>query len=114
MTTIKDFSDAIKQERQRLGNQRRSQAWDDFPNAARLAAVNSMQLLRHSETHYQLKHRAGWMIDLYPGNQRIYNPVRKDRPRGPFIKVNRGVNWTLTDIVIALVRGLGEGTANAE
>jgi len=79
---------------------RRDQAADDFAVARQLAMKYGHSLVRRTNIHYQLsKTDKGWLVNLYPGNQRIY--ADKKRPRAPFIRVVHP--WTLLTLVESLL-----------
>ena len=91
-----DLFREMKRERRRQGMLRRKDAGFDFPRAAALARRNGLRLICHNETHYQL--RGGeWLINLYPGNQRILADRQKDR--APYLDLPDP--WTLVDAVEA-------------
>lgn len=71
----------------------------DFKEAAILAAQHGMTLTRHNDgVQYNLSTSA-WVIQLYPGNLRIYSPKKK---RGPYLDL-AGKCWNLVAAVKAAV-----------
>ena len=55
-----------------------------------------MVLRQNNHQHYQLfPVDKTWLINIYPGNQRLYHDVKK---RGPFLEL-RGQVWALIDVV---------------
>lgn len=71
----------------------------DYKEAAILAAQHGMTLTRHNGgVQYNLSTSA-WVIQLYPGNQRIYTPKKK---RGPYLDL-AGKCWNLVAAVKAAI-----------
>ena len=104
MSDIGDTFKALRQEDKRDRADNRDAAAKTLSEASKLAAENGMILVRNTEAHYQVKHkRDGWILDVYPGNQRLYAPVRPGHPRAPYITMPYDRCWTLTDVVAALV-----------
>lgn len=77
-----------------------TQAASQFGQAQRDAARAGLVLIRRSQAHYQLRAPEGWLINIYPGNGRLY-PDKK-RPKPPFLRVPP--IWTLADVVAAAVK----------
>lgn len=99
MSEIGELYAHMKKERQQQGETRREDAASNYAEAARAAKDRGMRLIRHTDAHYQLRHwRKNWLLDLYPGNQRIYRPNRE--PRAPFLEFEE--EWTLLDVVFAM------------
>ena len=72
----------------------------EYGSAAAFANENNMSLGRVSDSHYQLWGPDGcWLINMYPGNHRIYSPKHL---LAPYLFVERG-NWTLTDVIRAAI-----------
>lgn len=95
-----DIYKALREEEWREKESNRKQAGNDFERARDKARASGFDLVRHTEQHYQI--RKGWILDLYPGNQRIYsNP--KAHPRAPRIKTPVGRCWGLMDIVTDII-----------
>jgi len=88
---------AMKEERKALGTARRSAAKSGYPAAARMAAQHGLTLLRRTSVHYQLVWPNGGVLDIYPGNKRLYR--QKGKTRAPFLKVKP--DWILFDVVSA-------------
>lgn len=80
---------------------RRLDATQQFDRARQLAANHMMTLLRHDESHYQLRHPTGWILNIYPGNRRLYHDANN---RGPYIKTDS--NWTLIGVVQAAIEAM--------
>lgn len=98
MSDMGEVFKALKQHRQQHGFNRRLQATLDYEQASGAAAQFNMQLIRHTETHYSLRHNKGWIINLYPGNQRIFRD-QNNKVHSPYLKLPN--NWTLLDVVEA-------------
>lgn len=100
-----------KGQRKARGECLRTCAISDFGEACAYSADHDMMLYRRTEVHYQLRHLTnGWILDIYPGNQRLYRPNRK--PRAPFLtlKLDDDVEtWTLMDVVKAAAQHNGLG-----
>jgi len=82
-------------------HQRMEKADSDFDSAKWLAKDNGMILIQRSAYHFQLRWlKQGWLLNLYPTNQRLY----WDRShQGPFLKMPETRDWTLFDIVSAAI-----------
>jgi len=93
---------AIDAARKKLGKARRSAAGTGYPAVARRASHHGLTLLRHSSVHYQLAWPDGGVLDIYPGNKRLYRA--KGRKRAPFLKVPQ--DWILFDVVDAAINDL--------
>lgn len=95
----------LKAERQEQGEDRRALGELLFDPAQVLAKANGLALRRCTGVHYQLfpegkrASAAHWLINLYPGNQRVYSPPER---RGPYLNLKRP--WTLLDAVQAAIR----------
>jgi hypothetical protein len=87
-----DFS-ARKAARILSKQNRRAKAAADFPEAQRRAAAISLTLKRHTDVHYQLC-GPGWIINVYPGKQRIWGPKTD---KSPYLKLP--ADWGLLDVV---------------
>lgn len=88
----------LRQARQAEADARRSRALVVFQEIGPRLVGTGLTLIRHTQSHYQIRHRSGWILDLYPGNQRIYrNPTRV---RSPHLKLPRP--WSLGDVIDAL------------
>jgi hypothetical protein len=82
---------------------RRGAAGTDFGAAQRLAARHGLILKRRSESHYQLCRKSRqWLLNIYPGNCRLYYDRNKQKP--PFLTIDSP--WTLLGVVEAMVRQL--------
>lgn len=93
-----------REERIRLGQERRRKAKEEFPNASSFASSNGL-ILQTSGTEgirYRLCYKNLWFMDVYPGNQRIYSPDLKKK--GPFLSLP--VEWGLMDIVKAAIESI--------
>lgn len=98
MSEIGDTFKALRQDRQGRGLERRSLASSDFEEAEKLARSLGFNLLRRSDTHYQIEPVSrAWLINLYPGNGRIM----RDRGRGPAPFLRVPAPWSLLDVVEA-------------
>lgn len=98
MSDMGDVFKALKQHRRQHGFNRRLQAGLDFQQASSAAAQFNMRLIQHTETHYSLRHTKGWIINLYPGNQRIFRD-QNNKVHSPYLKLPN--DWTLLDVVEA-------------
>lgn len=101
--STEDYSifDEMKAERQLEKSDRRVSARQQFISAKDLAAAHHLILHRCSDVHYQLMptHRR-WLINVYPGNQRLYSD--KSKP-GPYLKSKLPIPWDLLDVVKSAV-----------
>ena len=107
MSDIGDTYKALREEDKRDREQNRQQATHDFTAAVELANQHGMGLIRRSDTHYQINHIDGWLLNLYPGNQRLYGD-RNRRVKAPSVDLHIAAEemrcWTLLDVVHSLVR----------
>lgn len=88
---------ALHQIEQQEAEQRRNVSNECFIEARRLAMRAGLTLVRHTETHYALESPMGWLINIYPGNRRLY--ADRNRKKSPFLKLID--DWTLIDVVKA-------------
>lgn len=96
---IKDFHKMAKLENQKESRSRRFEASYTFEQAQHLANEHGLVFKQMSDTHYQLRKPYGWILNLYPGNQRLY----WDRNFPNYhININKTL-WTLLDVVEAIV-----------
>ena len=92
------YWDGLRDARSKSARGRRQRAARDFQGAKIIAGAEGMDLRRCSEFHYQLSHpRGGWLLNLYPGNQRVCGD--RKRPRPPYLNLPRP--WTLLGAVMA-------------
>lgn len=81
---------------------RREAATAEFPVALALAKANGLSLRRCNDSHYQLAFGRQWLINIYPGNARLWHdPHRK----GPFLRVEE---WSLVNVVRAAIERLND------
>ncbi len=82
---------------------RRLAASDDFRAAFLLAEHNGLQLVRHTETHYQLMPPGkAWLLNIFPGNCRLHHD--RNRPKKPpFLRGFEGRKWTLLEVVEEII-----------
>lgn len=103
MSDIGDTYRAMRELAQADAAQSRQVAGDDFPLARDIAAVHGMELRRHSDQHYSLR-SATWILNLYPGNGRVYSDPNKP---GPLLRLQ--FDWTLVDAVKRAVQVIENG-----
>jgi hypothetical protein len=102
MSKVIDGYRALDELRKRDGKRRRKRADVDFDEAAAYARDHVMILKDCGDgVHYQLYGASGWLLDIYPGNQRLYQPRRP--PRAPYLRIDVEDEWTLMDVVKAAV-----------
>lgn len=80
---------------------RRARATLEFFEARDFCIDRGMDLRKNSDTHYSL-FGDGWLLDIYPGNQRLYRPENRE-PRAPFLELPN--EWGLLDVVKAATKG---------
>jgi hypothetical protein len=112
---MSDFDEtfrALRQVRSRDAIDRRQQADRDFGEAQRLAQQSGLFLRKCSPTQYQLSvwnvPATGWLINIYPGNRRIYADPK--RPRAPYLRLPDG--WGLIDVVRVAVEAVAQADRN--
>lgn len=98
MSDDADLWRAVRDTKATESETRRRQAREDFPAAYRLAAAHGLTLLIHTHAHYQLIHPDGWVLNIYPGNQRLNHDANR---KGPFVRVKG--EWTLISVVEAVI-----------
>jgi hypothetical protein len=98
---IGDYFKAIKEEVRRDRQENRSDAMQAFFAAKKLASANGLELRRVSDVHYHLRKPGCWLINFYPGNQRIYHD--KNLPKPPFLRFAPGDAITLEKMVNAAI-----------
>ncbi|HUU98203.1 MAG TPA: hypothetical protein VM487_20925 [Phycisphaerae bacterium] len=102
MSDIGDMWKEVKRERQANGRRRAAQAEVDFDAAATLARQHGWALIKFGD-QYNLGGPNGELFQLYPSNQRIYQPPGKKGRNGKFLRFD-GDEWDLAGIVDAAVR----------
>ena len=85
--------------------ERRNLNADLFLKAEFKAAQAGFLLRRHSNIHYSITNKNSnqenrWIMNLYPGNLRIYSDVNCPK-KAPFLKLP--LMWNLIDVVDALI-----------
>lgn len=101
VSDIGEVYKALEEERRIAGERRAVMAHADFAAAQRLASANGMKLISHGD-QYNLAHEtAGWLVQLYPSNQRIYRPKGR-KPYSPHITLDQS-GWTLMSVVEAFI-----------
>lgn len=89
-----------RKSRQKASSQKKREriekAEKHFPEARNIAAKAGLELLRHDEHHYSLRHPDGRILNIYPGVQIL----KADEKRGPapFLCVRRN-RWNLIHVV---------------
>lgn len=98
---------AFNAERQRERAERRRNECGAYASARSVAESLGMRLVQRSDVHYQLSpgvdmamHGGAWLLNLYPGNQRLYHDRSKSRP--PYLDLPD--TWTLIDVVRAMAK----------
>ena len=79
---------------------RRARSAKLFSEAAELAEKNGMHLRQVNRHQYQLIWDAGGLVNIYPGNCRLY--LDKKRPPTPYLNIRD--EWDLMDVVRAAIR----------
>ena len=93
---------AMKKERQQTSSTRRDRATSEYTKAWVAAEAGGFRLCKNSETHYTLKKKAGWSLQVYPGNQRIYRQPGSGAPHPDLPQ-----QWGLIDVVRAALEADG-------
>ena len=103
MSEIAENYAAMKELRKRDGERRRNRADADCAEAEAYARDHGLLLKYCGDAHFQLYGPIGngWLLDIYPGNQRLYRPNRL--PRAPYLRIDVEDEWTLMDVVRAAV-----------
>lgn len=96
-----------KLRRQELGRERRELTMAEFGPARKLAIKSGLILRRHSEHRYTLMKRHSWLLNLFPGPQRIQSD--KNRPKQLWIEYEKVEGrWSLLSIVLAAIEAEGK------
>lgn len=103
MSEIGDVYKAIKEVDRQDRESNREAALSQFELAQELAERHGMIFVQRTESHYQLS-RDGWLINVYPGNRRIY--ADRNKVRAPYLSVPD--EWNLMDVIEAAVKAIGE------
>lgn len=92
----------LRAERAKEGEKRRQSALQGYKEAAALANQVGWIFKCHSEIHYSLRkpQENSWLLNIYPGNRRLY--YDRNKPRGPRLKLKD--NWKLVDVVLAAIQ----------
>ncbi len=72
-----------------------------FDAARILAEQYGMTLTAMTGTHYQLRHRSGWIVNLYPSSQKIYVDPHHDN--APYIEDYLPDSWDVLMLVSIMV-----------
>ena len=89
----------LQQDRIQEGAARREAGKEHFAAAHQLAAQAGLVLAQHTDVHYGLQSPSGWLLNVYPGNRRLYHD--RQRPKPPFLKLKP--DWNLLDVVRAAI-----------
>lgn len=109
--TIYDVYKAMKSENAEAGRHRVRIAEADFKAVSGLASNNGLVLMRHEPGHYSLRSLKGWILNIYPGNQRLYRDSKR-AIKAPFLRLSETDDWSLRDVVSAAIVSL-HGRNNA-
>lgn len=90
----------MKEARREEAEESRSTAAAQFKKAQQVARKYGLELRQCSTVHYQLTSPKGWLMNIYPGNCRLYGD-RNKKVKAPFVKVT---DWTLVGVVEAFGR----------
>jgi hypothetical protein len=101
MSDIADAYRAMDEDNSRRKHKRTEVARLEYQEASQLASMHGMKL-KDCGGQYNLQHQTGWLIQLYPSNQRIYRPIKR-KPGAPRIELPANRDWTLLDVVKAFV-----------
>lgn len=90
---------------QDIKDQKRTQALRDFAQASTLAAQHHLRFSRTNDVQYQLKGKwlcgTPWLINVYPGNCRLYHDPQKI---APFLKVSS--DWGLLNVIQSAIKAI--------
>lgn len=102
---IEDY-DKHKEEMQRQAHGRKGKSERQFEEAVEWARKFDLELVKCNDAQYNLwGPNRTWLIQIYPGNSRLYSPPSK---RGPYLHGFKGRKWVLMDVVIAAVEEVCE------
>ena len=91
---------SLKSRRKESAADHKDASTECYREAMRLADDHGMILRRLTQTHYHLRSvRDGWLLNIYPGDQRLGRDVHL--PQCPTLNVPQ--NWTVLDVVKAAV-----------
>jgi len=100
----------LQKERQQERAEARLVSDENFASASQLATQSGMILVRHTDVHYQLQSQSGWLLNIYPGNRRLYHD--RNKPKPPYLNIPP--NWTLIDVVHAAIAASNNTDSFAE
>jgi hypothetical protein len=99
-----DSYEALDKIRVDDGRRRRTGADDEFVDIRSMASSAGLTLKRCSDAHYQLRKGRLWLLNLYPGNQRIVRD--KSWPCvAPQLDLGDD-DWDLKAVVLAVVKAM--------
>jgi hypothetical protein len=98
MSDVTDTYRAIKELAKQDKQDRLVLAEQDFPYAAS-KCIDGLSLVKCSNVHFQLKCKAGWIVNVYPSKQRLLGD--RNRVSAPFLQMPGDRDWTLIDVVNA-------------
>jgi len=92
----------IAEIRKQRSRRNRKRAASMFAETQVLASTYNIGLTQRTDAHYQLT-CDGWLLDIYPGNQRIYRPPPggSHPNKAPHLVLPDERDWSLRDVVIA-------------
>ena len=103
MSDVADGYRALEEFRKERGREKTQAALREFDEAKRLAFSRGLSLKKCNESHYQLRCQNKWLINLFPGNGRIY--ADKKVGKAPFLEFEE--DWTLLSAVKAAADAIG-------
>lgn len=95
----------LKKHRKQAKLRRRRRADEEYFDASQLADDYGMDLVQCSDTHYQLIGLTDWILNIYPGTQRLYNDPNHGKP--PYLLTLMPDTWGLEDVVRAVIKAEG-------
>ncbi len=101
--SIGSYFGDIREVRQQEGRTRREIALAEFEVSRAALFAERVTLRMHDETHYSMHHPDGWLLNVYPGNCRIF--ADRNKARAPYLKL-AGKKWGLPDVVAAVISAL--------
>lgn len=90
----------MREHKKKMGYKQRMHASYEFEGAKAYAEHHGFKLVMHTESHYQLIAPGRWLLNIYPGNCRLYDD-RNQNERAPYIHIK--APWTLQQVVESAV-----------
>jgi hypothetical protein len=89
------------------GHKLKMKARKEYNAVAEYATANGMQLTKSSDELYRLQGGDGWIVEIYPGAQRLYRTFGPVAAPEMEVTLSRG-RWSLWRVVKAAVEAVND------